>query len=251
MSEDLTAELRGLAEELARAAGEVLLDMAPKMAGSSGEDAVVETKSSPTDPVTEADRAAEAVIFERLRKVRPDDTIVAEEGSGNQGTTGIKWVIDPLDGTVNFVYGLPQWCVSIGIEGKVRLGVIYDPNRDEMFSDPSALFPGSKTHLKEALIGTGFAYSPETRARQAETACRLLPQVRDIRRAGSCALDLAWVACGRLDGFYEEGVQAWDTSAGTALVEAAGGSVGKRGDLTFAAGTRELREKLEKLVLEG
>ena len=249
MSEELTVELRALAEELARAAGGVLLDMAPKAPGGSREDAVVETKSSPTDPVTEADRAAEAVIFERLRKIRPDDTIVAEEGSGNQGTTGIKWVIDPLDGTVNYVYGLPQWCVSIGIEGGVRLGVIYDPNRDEMFSDPSQLFPGSKTQLKEALIGTGFSYSPETRAHQAETASRVLPRVRDIRRAGSCALDLAWVACGRLDGFYEEGVQAWDTSAGTALVEAAGGSVGRRGGLTFAAGTRELREKLEQLVL--
>lgn len=274
----------------------MLLDMAAKVLGRTGVDPKIQTKTSPTDPVTEADHAAEALIFRKLKRARPNDTIVAEEGSGSHGSSGINWLIDPLDGTVNYIYGLPHWCVSIGIEGLVRLGIIYDPSRDEMFSpragenelfglskgssadrspessqalgEPGGsgaiaspggsapgrgrfvpLNPSRKTELAESLIGTGFSYSPATRGRQADIACKVIPQVRDIRRAGSCALDLAWVACGRLDGFYEEAVQPWDISAGIALIEAAGGSVRRHGDLTIAAGTPQLREKLENLVL--
>lgn len=228
--------------ELATEAGEILLSM--------GKGGITTSKSTPTDLVTEADRAAERHIVDKLRRLRPDDAIVAEEGSGNRGTTGIRWVVDPLDGTVNYTYGFPHWCVSIGVEGAERLGVIHDPNRGETFADPDLLTPSRKTELADSLIGTGFAYSAETRARQAAVVANLLPVVRDIRRVGSCALDLAWVACGRLDGFYEEGVQHWDISAGIALVNDAGGLARTYGPLTLAAGTEELLEKLEKLVVK-
>lgn len=240
MDDQSLPELRALAERLAREAGEILLKM---------EMGRVSSKSTPTDLVTDADRAAEHHIFSALQLARPDDSIIAEEGSIQKGTSGIEWVIDPLDGTVNYVYGLPHWCVSIGVEGAVRLGVVHDPNRNETFSDPLDLNPSTKTELSDALIATGFAYSAQTRARQAAKAAELLPQVRDIRRAGSCALDLAWVAAGRLDGFYEEAVKRWDTSAGIALVRAAGGSARQHGPLTVAAGNEELLEKLEDLVL--
>lgn len=239
----LRRELTELAVELATEAGEILMKM--------GRGGVTTSKSTPTDLVTEADRAAEHHIVSRLRALRPEDAIIAEEGSGNPGTTGIRWVIDPLDGTVNYTYGFPHWCVSIGVEGSERLGVIHDPSRGETFADLTLLTPSRKTDLADSLIGTGFAYSAETRARQAAIVADLLPVVRDIRRAGSCALDLAWVACGRLDGFYEEGVQHWDISAGIALVNDAGGVARTHGPMTLAAGTQELLEKLEKRVLPG
>jgi myo-inositol-1(or 4)-monophosphatase len=238
----LADELRSIAVELATEAGDLLLSM---------EAGVISAKSSPTDPVSDADRAAERHIFEKLLKLRPDDSIVSEEGSINVGTTGVEWVIDPLDGTVNYVYGFPQWCVSIGIEGAERLGVVHDPNRRETFTDLGPHTASMKTELADSLIGTGFSYSVEIRSRQAALVAEILPKVRDIRRAGSCALDLAWVACGRLDGFYEEDVRRWDTSAGIALVQAAGGFAEQVGPVTFAAGTRELLEKLQELVLPG
>lgn len=236
----LKDELRAIAVELATEAGQILLTM---------EAGLISAKSSPTDLVSDADRAAELHIFENLMKLRPDDSIIAEEGSGNAGTSGIEWVVDPLDGTVNYIYGLPHWCVSIGIEGAERLGVIHDPNRRETFTDLGPLEPSRKTELADSLIATGFSYSVQIRTRQAALVSEILPKVRDIRRAGSCALDLAWVACGRLDGFYEEDVRHWDTSAGIAIVQGAGGFAEQRGPVTFAAGTKELLEKLQDLVL--
>lgn len=236
----LKDELRSLAVQLATEAGAILQSM---------EAGVLTAKSSPTDVVSEADRAAELHIFNGIRTARPDDSIIAEEGSDNLGTSGVEWVVDPLDGTVNYIYGFPQWCVSIGIEGTERLGVVHDPNRNETFTDISDLKPSSATELADSLIGTGFAYSSVTRARQAALVAQIVPQVRDIRRAGSCALDLAWVACGRLDGFYEHDVKHWDVSAGIALVQAAGGYAKQIGAVTLAAGTKELLSKLEKLVL--
>lgn len=227
--------------ELATEAGEILMRM--------GRGGTTTSKSTPTDLVTEADRAAERHIVDKLRRLRPDDAIIAEEGSSNEGTSGIRWVVDPLDGTVNYTYGFPHWCVSIGVEGAERLGVVHDPSRKETFYDPALLTPSRKTDLADSLIGTGFAYSAETRSRQAATVANLLPIVRDVRRVGSCALDLAWVACGRLDGFYEEGVQHWDVSAGIALVNDAGGVARSSGPVTVAAGTEELLVKLEELVL--
>lgn len=234
-------QLRAMAVDLANEAGKIIL-----RAGSGGQSA----KSSPTDLVTAADHAAETYIFERLRRQRPDDSIVSEEGSHREGSSGISWVIDPLDGTINFIYGIPQWCVSIGIEGEVRAGVVHDPVKDETFTDADRLVTSAKINLEDSLIGTGFSYSSEIREKQAAILAKILPEVRDIRRAGSCALDLAWVACGRLDGFFEEGTNHWDVSAGIALVEAAGGSVYTKDSLTIAAGTKELLEKLKDLVLE-
>lgn len=234
-------ELRALAVELAIGAGNVILEV------GSGDRSV---KSSPTDLVTAADHAAEKYIFDRLTKHRPDDTIIAEEGSSRTGTSGVSWVVDPLDGTINFVYGIPQWCVSIGIEGEVRAGVIHDPVKGETFTDADAFSPSSTTELSQSLIGTGFAYSSTTRKRQAEILNEVLPNVRDIRRAGSCALDLAWVANGRLDGFFEQGPSRWDVSAGLTLIESAGGSFHQRGDLTIAAGNETLLAKLMDVVLQ-
>ncbi|MGH2767475.1 MAG: inositol monophosphatase family protein, partial [Actinomycetota bacterium] len=209
MRTSISEALRDLAVELARGAGELLLRLPP-----SGQ----VSKSSPTDLVTDADRAAERYIVERLRRERPEDSIVAEEGSLHEGTSGVRWVVDPLDGTVNFVYGIPHWCVSVGIEGRARAGVIHDPCRGETFTDADRLRPSQKTSLSTAMVGTGFSYSSGTRARQAEVLERVLPRVRDIRRMGSMALDLAWVACGRLDAFYEDDSNDWDISAGTALI---------------------------------
>lgn len=234
-------ELRALAVDLAHEAGQIILRV-----GSGGQSA----KSSPTDLVTAADHAAEGYIFERLGRERPDDSMLSEEGSRREGPSGISWVVDPLDGTINFIYGIPQWCVSIGIEGKFRAGVVHDPVKGETFTDADSLVPSTKIGLEDSLIGTGFAYSSEVRQRQATILTKILPRVRDIRRAGSCALDLAWVANGRLDGFFEEATNHWDVSAGIALVEAAGGSVYTDGSLTIAAGTKELLEKLKSLVLE-
>lgn len=239
MSEEAD-ELRALAVELAREAGDILL---------AKEIGRVQSKSSPTDLVTDADREAERHIFEKLLSRRPDDSIKAEEGSVNRGSSGVEWIIDPLDGTVNFVYGFPQWCVSVGVEGRIRLGVVHDPNRRETFTDADPLTPSRKTDLADSLIATGFSYSVDIRARQAQLVAKVLPLVRDIRRAGSCALDLAWVACGRLDGYYEEDVRHWDVSAGMALIESSGAIVRRHGTLTVAAGTEELLKKLEDLVV--
>ena len=237
----MTEEPRELAVRLARSAGDLLKESSPTGQLS---------KTSPTDLVTDADRAAETLIVETIRRERPDDSILAEEGSLHEGSSGIRWVIDPLDGTINFVYGIPQWCVSIGVEGALKAGVIHDPSRDETFTDTDSLTPSHKTALEGALIGTGFSYSSEVRRRQAGTLQRVLPYVRDIRRAGSCALDLAWVACGRLDAFYEDDTHAWDISAGVAICEAAGASVHLDGALTMAAGTPELLDKLAALVID-
>jgi myo-inositol-1(or 4)-monophosphatase len=237
---DVGGELRELAVSLAQEAGALLLASVPTGVGS---------KSTPTDLVTDADRAAEQLIVGRLRRERPDDSVIAEEGSLHVGSSGIRWVIDPLDGTVNFVFGIPHWCVSIGVEGAVRLGVIHDPSRGETFTDASALVPSSRTGLDEAMVGTGFSYSAEVRSHQAEVLRRVLPRVRDIRRGGSMALDLAWIACGRLDAFYEDNSHPWDVSAGIAIVEGAGAHVRMHGSLVVAAGTQALLAALEEMVL--
>jgi myo-inositol-1(or 4)-monophosphatase len=232
--------LRALAVDIAREAGLLLAKARPT--GQS-------SKSSPTDLVTDADRAAEELIVGRLRAERPHDSLLAEEGSLHAGTSGNTWVIDPLDGTVNFVYGIPHWAVSIGLEGGVRLGVVYDPSRDELFTDASPLTPSAQTDLAQALIATGFSYSAETRARQGAILAGILPRVRDIRRAGSLALDLAWLACGRLDAMYEHDTHPWDLSAGIAMLEAAGGVARVAGTTIVAAGNATLFRQLEELVL--
>ena len=233
--------IRAVAVEAAHEAGRLLMTMKP-----SG----ISSKSSATDLVTDADRASEKIIFDRIRAARPSDTVSSEEGSLFEGSSGVRWVIDPLDGTTNYAYGIPQWAISIGVEGRVCVGVIYDPNRDETFTDVSDLQPSTKTDLATSLIATGFSYSPEIRRRQGLVASNVVSEVRDLRRAGAAAIDLAWVACGRVDGYYEDDTHPWDNTAGIAIIESAGGFVAKEGSMVIAAGTEELLSQLKQLVLE-
>lgn len=236
------ASLRAFAVDLAHEAGRLLLST--RATGQI-------LKSSPTDVATDADRQAEHLIIARLRAERPGDSYLAEEGSEHAGSSGVRWVVDPLDGTINFIYGIPHWAVSIGVDGAARLGVIHDPSRGETFTDADDLHPSTQTELSQALVATGFSYSAETRARQGRTVARVVPAVRDIRRGGSLALDLAWVACGRLDALYEQDVKPWDISAGIAMLEAAGGAARTIGTMVIAAGNQTLLDRLSELVLDG
>jgi myo-inositol-1(or 4)-monophosphatase len=220
-------ELLELAEATAREAGAQLREAFGRT------DLVVTAKSSATDLVSEADHAAEALIRRRLQAARPGDGILGEEEGDAAGTTGVRWVVDPLDGTVNFLFGIPHWCVSIACEdadGAIA-GVIYDPLRDELWSAErggaarcnGAEVQGSRqTDLSQAMVATGFSYDAGTRAVQGTAVARLLPRVRDIRRLGAAALDLAWAAAGRYDAFYERGLNPWDVAAGALLCERAG-----------------------------
>ncbi|MEA2442830.1 MAG: monophosphatase, partial [Thermoleophilales bacterium] len=167
---------------------------------------------------------------------RPDDGLIAEEGSSADAASGRRWVVDPLDGTTNFLYHFPVWCVSIALEDGDGglLGVVFDPNRDELFAaerGAGATVNGVPLHMREgaplhrALVATGFGYDADRRALQADVVREVLPRVRDIRRAGAAALDLAWLAAGRLDGYWERGLKHWDAAAGRILVTEAGGEV--------------------------
>jgi len=219
--------MRALAEAVAREAGAQL------RAAFRGPGVDVSAKSTPTDLVSEADRAAERLIRERLLAERPGDAILGEEGGDAAGTSGLRWVVDPLDGTTNFLFGIPQWAVSIACEdGDGALaGVVYDPVHDELWAaerDGAATLNGrafeapGRGDLATALVATGFGYDAGARAAQAEVLQRVLPRVRDIRRAGSAALDLVWTAAGRVDAYYEWGVQPWDLAAGELVCRRAG-----------------------------
>jgi myo-inositol-1(or 4)-monophosphatase len=196
----------------------------------------VDSKTTETDLVSDADREAEAVIRELLAAERPDDGLVAEEGSRAESESGRRWMVDPLDGTINFLYGFPAWCVSVALrdEDGGLVGVVHDPLRQEVFAaargggcrvNGETAGVRERDRLETALVATGFSYDPVRRAEQAELVAHVLPRVRDIRRAGAAALDLAWVAAGRLDGYYERGLKPWDWAAGRLLVEEAGGRV--------------------------
>jgi myo-inositol-1(or 4)-monophosphatase len=224
-------ELRDVAAELATAAGTSALEGRRRL--GVGQPVGHDTKSTPTDPVTEFDRAAEVLIVDALRTRRPDDSIVGEEGAGHRGTSGLEWHVDPIDGTVNFVYDLPAWCTSVAVvdEHGPLAGAVYVPVTDELFSaarGAGATRNGEPIHcstaseLAMALIGTGFNYSPGTRGRQARRLAEMLTQVRDVRRYGSAALDLCMVACGRLDAYFEEHLNSWDLAAGVLIAAEAG-----------------------------
>lgn len=223
-------ELMEVATTLARRAGEILRD------GLNRPRLSVSTKSSGTDMVTEMDRAAETLIVEGLLEARPDDALLGEEGAERPGTTGVRWVVDPLDGTTNYVYRLPGFAVSIAAEvrGLVVAGVVYDVVHDELFAatlgggatrNGTAVQASVATELSSALIATGFSYDPARRQRQAAVLVEVLPAVRDIRRFGAAAVDLCWVACGRLDGYYERGLAPWDLAAGGLIATEAGATV--------------------------
>jgi myo-inositol-1(or 4)-monophosphatase len=203
------------------------------VAGADGLRVDVSTKSSGTDMVSEMDRASEAHIVKGILAERPDDAILGEETGGRDGTSGVRWIIDPLDGTTNYLYRHPTWSISIGVEvdGEVEVGVVAVPGHREVFTavrgqgawlngDPIAA--SDATDLASALVGTGFAYVAGRRAMQAAVLPELLPEVRDIRRNGVASLDLCWVACGRLDAYFEAGGQPWDVAAGLLIATEAG-----------------------------
>jgi myo-inositol-1(or 4)-monophosphatase len=245
-----------LAERAARAAGEVLMSYFGRAAEG------LDVKSSPTDPVSDADREAEEVIHRIIAEERPEDGIIGEEGALSSATNGRTWIVDPLDGTVNFLYGMRAWAVSIALEDRdgLSVGVVFNPVDQECFvalRGEGATLEGRPirvsqcSSLDRAMVATGFSYVAEQRARQAQTLVRLLPAVRDVRRAGAAALDLAYVACGRVDAFYERGLKRWDEAAGRLLVEEAGGAVtdleGEPAGV-LAAATPELAALLEQEV---
>jgi len=193
----------------------------------------VSSKSSDTDLVSEADRASEAAILDLLVAERPDDGLLGEEGSGREGTTGIRWVVDPLDGTVNYLYRYPAWTVSVACEDAEGplAACVYHPTLDEAFVaarghgatlDGRPIRVNGVRDLQHALIATGFAYGVEERRRQAPVVARVLESARDVRRGGSAALDLCYVACGRVDGYYETGVNRWDWLGGSLVAAEAG-----------------------------
>ncbi|MGH2873397.1 MAG: inositol monophosphatase family protein, partial [Solirubrobacteraceae bacterium] len=223
-------------------------------------------KSGPTDLVSEADLAAEAAIRDVLAARRPGDAILAEEG-GASGDGELRWVIDPLDGTINYLFGFPQFAVSVACEdphGAV-VGVVLDPLREEEFaatrSGPATLngaeiAASQRDELPSALIATGFAYDARVRARQARLLLELLPRVRDIRRAGAAALDLSWCACGRCDAYYERGLKRWDWAAGSLIASRAGLALrelaaSEDGPAGLLAAPPGLIDELEALVVGG
>ncbi len=192
----------------------------------------VRAKSSPTDLVSDADVAAESAIRSVLERLRPGDAVLGEEG-GATGDGELRWIVDPLDGTINFLFGIPAFAVSVACEDSegALAGVVLDPIRGECFSatrSGSAMLNGAVLsasageELGQAMVATGFGYEAAVRARQAAVVARVLPAVRDIRRVGAAALDLAWCACGRFDAYYERGVKKWDVAAGTLIAERAG-----------------------------
>jgi myo-inositol-1(or 4)-monophosphatase len=228
---DEPALLLDLAVTAAKIAGELLTESRPV-------DLVVRTKSTPTDVVTQMDTAAERLISATIRSARPDDAVLGEEGqdAGASGGRRVRWIVDPIDGTVNYLYGLPQWAVSIAaeVDGTAVAGVVFDPIKDELFTairGDGARLNGVEisvsdcSTLAQALIGTGFGYDAARRARQAQVVAEVIPMVRDIRRLGAASLDLCWVACGRLDGYFERGLGLWDHAAGGLVASEAGARV--------------------------
>ena len=255
----MSSELVDLAVEAAHAAGALLLDR------FRGPAQGVESKSTHTDLVSDADRASEDLLIDLIASKRPDDGIVSEEGGGGSSSSGLSWVIDPLDGTINYLFGIPVWCVSIAVEDSDGglAGVIHDPNRGETFTAARGggsflngrhLEVSQRTDLSSALIGTGFAYDARARKVQAELVSRILPEARDIRRAGSAALDLAALSCGRLDAFYEAPMEHWDKAAGI-LIAAEAGAVVSELPAPFGlspgviAGNEALHDQIHRLLL--
>jgi myo-inositol-1(or 4)-monophosphatase len=231
-------ELVALAERVARAAGDLVREGRPDTVD------VDHTKSSPTDIVTAMDTASEALLREQIRANRSGDGVLGEEGGLVAGTSGLTWVVDPIDGTVNYLYGIPAYAISVAVvEGdaldpaghRVLAGCVHQPLSRETwtatagggsFLDGRPIRANSGVRLDRALVATGFGYDVERRRHAARVAAEVLPQVRDIRRIGSAALDLAAVATGRLDGYYERGLGAWDLAAGGLIAREAGVTVG-------------------------
>ena len=240
MAEKLAAEA---AEFVRRRRAEVFGAEAASFSGAGS--GAVRSKTTPTDPVTVVDTETERLLRDRLAQLRPGDPIVGEEGGGpaDAGATAadaVTWVLDPIDGTVNFVYGIPAYAVSVGaqINGVSVAGAVADVVAGRVYSAATGLGAhviddqGTESlrctavdDLSMALLGTGFGYSRRRRTSQAALLAQMLPVVRDVRRIGSAALDLCMVAAGRLDAFYEHGLQVWDRAAGALIAAEAGARV--------------------------
>jgi myo-inositol-1(or 4)-monophosphatase len=222
-----------------------LLELACRLATEAGrlaargrqeavrEELTTATKSTLTDLVTVYDRAAEKYIAAALREARPNDAIVGEEGTALSGRSGLAWFVDPIDGTTNFVYGLPSWSTSVAVarDGVMVAGAVYVPVTDELFAarlGGGATLNGERIRrsdcvdLSLALVATGFSYAPAMRTLQAQRVAGLISSIRDVRRLGSAAIDLCHVACGRVDAYYEEHLNAWDAAAGELIAREAG-----------------------------
>ena len=240
----MSAELAELALGVARAAAQLVRGRAAR--GVS----VAQTKTSDTDPVTEADRASEQLIRHLVHGHRPEDGFLGEEGDDVLGSSGVRWIIDPIDGTVNYLYGLPQYAVSIAaeVDGEVVAGVVLNAASGTEYvayrttqggvatRDGDRIEVRASVPLSHQLVATGFSYDPRVREVQARALVHLLPRVRDIRRLGSCALDLCHVAEGSLDAYVEEGVHLWDHAAAGLVARIAGA----RTELARGAGGLEL-----------
>ncbi|MGI8557849.1 MAG: inositol monophosphatase family protein [Solirubrobacteraceae bacterium] len=229
MSDDPAALLE-LAAVAATKAGALL-----RTRFDAGSERAVASKSTPTDLVSEADLAAQRAIRTLLASERPDDGFLGEEedGADDTGSSGLRWIFDPLDGTINFLFGIPQWCVSVAVEDSrgTLAGAICDPLRSESFTalrggpaklNGNELRGSTETQLDRAMVATGFAYDAAVRNAQGEVLAGLLSRVRDVRRFGSAALDLAWCAAGRYDAYFERTVKPWDIAAGVLLCRCAG-----------------------------
>ncbi|MDA0567090.1 inositol monophosphatase [Streptomonospora sp. S1-112] len=243
-AEDRSA-LLAIAVDIAREAGRVAAE------GQAGID-VLATKSTPTDVVTEMDRAVEELIRKRVLAQRPDDSVLGEEGAEETGGSGVRWVVDPIDGTVNYLYGREDWAVCIAVEhaGETVAAVVAAPVRGDLYTatlgggaycNGERLRVADPVPLEMALVATGFGYSARRRAQQAEVLRTVLPRVRDIRRGGSAAVDLCGVARGRTNAYYERGLNPWDWGAAALIAQEAGARVGglhgapPNPDLTIAA----------------
>lgn len=241
-----------------------LLDLSARLAVDAGrmvhraridvDGVAADSKSTATDMVTEFDRASERRIVDGILAIRPDDGIVGEEGTGLAGTSGVDWVIDPIDGTTNFVYGLPGYAVSVAatVDGAARVGAVYLPATDELFTAVAGagarrnglpIRCSTSADLATALVATGFSYDAARRAVQAGRVAILLPTVRDIRRLGAAAADLCHLAAGRLDAYFEHGLGPWDYAAGALIasesgcrIAGAGQRIGSTGSPTLGAG---------------
>ena len=193
----------------------------------------VHTKSSRTDMVTDIDQWVEENLVREILEARPHDGILGEEGASRPSSSGVTWIIDPIDGTTNFIYDIPGYSISVAadIDGQVVAGLVHDPVRDERFratlgggasSNNKSIFVSGATDLSTALVATGFSYNSDRRRTQAESLVTILPEVRDIRRLGGAALDLCALACGRVDAYFERGLAPWDTAAGALIASEAG-----------------------------
>jgi myo-inositol-1(or 4)-monophosphatase len=245
MSADLKIELAALAEQVARSAGALLMQRPDSFTFTE--------KSSAVDFATQMDQQTEDLIVKSLLAARPDDGIIAEEGAAQQSKSGITWVIDPLDGTVNYLYGLPGWNISIAAKDQsgVIAAVVYAPTIDSLwratkgggaFLNNKSIKCSEPVNLNLALIATGFSYDLELRKEQGARIQKLIPQIRDLRRNGAAAVDLCYVAMGAVDAYFENSLKEWDFAAGGLIATEAGAVISGRtggapdGDMVVCAG---------------